>query len=121
MANESNSPQQRPKLSETVLYIRALMLGKVLHAPVLRPHTWVFLRQRDNPKEPVIHLGIVFHTWPRKFNMLRFTTETDQGEPIVETARFTAMDNGAIAVVLNRRWCWDTLLHRYKGLSAGNL
>lgn len=120
MAGDANN-QERPKLSETVIFIRAIMLGKEQHAPVLRPHTWVFLRQKDNRKEPVIRLGIVFNTWPRKFNMLCFRVKTNVGDPVEARGRFTVLDNGETGLILDHRWCWDSLLHQYKGLSAGNL
>lgn len=95
------------------------MLQKSLH---LRPHTWVFLRQKHNLKTPVICLGIVFNTWDRaKFNMLRFTGNHRDGTPVATSGRITVLDNGEIGIVIDARWAWTTLLKKFKGLSAGNL
>ena len=88
----------------------------------LRPHTWIFMRQRNNRKEPVICLGIVFNTWDRsKFNMLRFTANRPDGTPVTTSGRFTVLDNGERGLVIDVRWAWNTLLKKYRGLSAGNL
>ena len=89
----------------------------------LRPHTWVFLRQRDNRKEPITCLGIVFETWDRaRFNMIRFTyrSKTDDSE-ITTSGRLTLLDNGETGIVLDVRWPWTTMLKKFRGLSAGNL
>ena len=40
-----------------------------LMRPDMRPHTWVFLRDKADKEEPVTCLGIVFKVWDRaKFN-----------------------------------------------------
>ncbi len=102
------------------LRIRLIANRKQLHAPALRPHTWIFLR--DNDGESVLCLGIVFHVWPRnKYNMIRFTAKTDAGMDISTSGRLTKLDNGKDGLVLDLRWPWETLLKQYKGLSAGNL
>lgn len=91
--------------------------------PHMRPHTWVFLRQKDNPKDPVICLGIVFHTWDRaKYNMVRFTAhDTNSTREITTSGRLTVLDNGEIGIIIDKRWPWTTLLKEFRGLSAGDL
>ena len=90
--------------------------------PSMRPHTWVFLYQRHNRKEPIIHLGIVFHTWDRaKYNMLRFTVHNKAGKEITTSGRITVLDNGDTGIILDVRWPWVTMMKKFKGLSAGDL
>lgn len=104
------------------LRLRLLVNRKRLHAPALRPHTWIFLRQAGNEKEPVICLGIVFHVWPiQKYNMVRFTAHTNTGKDVKTSGRLTKLDNGGDGMVLDVRWPWMTLLKEFKGLSAGNI
>lgn len=105
-----------------------LMIGRFAshvnkpHAPALRPHTWIFLRQPGNEEDPAICLGIVFKVWPmRKYNMVRFTAHTHTGKEIKTAGRLTVLDNGAAGLIIDVRWPWDTLLKQYKGLSAGDL
>ncbi len=105
-----------------------LMIGRFAshlnkpHAPALRPHTWVFLRQHGNEKDPAICLGIVFHVWAmRKFNMVRFTAHTHTGKEVKTSGLLTKLDNGEDGLVLDVRWPWETLLREFKGLSAGDL
>ena len=89
--------------------------------PHMRPHTWVFLRQKDNKENPVICLGIVFNTWDRaKFNMIKFTAHQDS-EEVSTSGRLTVLDNGETGIVLDVRWPWTSLLKRFRGLSAGDL
>ena len=90
--------------------------------PHMRPHTLVFLRQKDNGKVSVIPLGIVFKTWDRaKFNMIRFTAQTYAGKEVATSGRLTVLENGENGIVLDVRWPWTTLLKEFKGLSAGDL
>ncbi len=104
------------------LRIRLMANRKQLHAPTLRPHTWVFLRQPGDEKDPAICLGIVFHVWVmRKYNMVRFTAHTHTGKEVKTSGLLTKLDNGEDGLVLDVRWPWETLLNEYKGLSAGNL
>jgi hypothetical protein len=89
--------------------------------PHMRPHTWVFLRQRD-VDEPIINLGIVFHEWPRnKYNMINFTSHTATGKELKTSGLLTQLDNGQTGLVLQVRWPWGAMLREYKGLSAGDL
>lgn len=100
------------------------IIGKApakLMRPHMRPHTWVFLRQKDNKEEPVICLGVVFNTWDRaKFNMIRFTAH-QKAEEISTSGRLTVLDNGETGIILDVRWPWTTLLKEFRGLSAGDL
>ncbi len=100
-----------------------LMIGRSKpHAPELRPHTWVFLRQPGDEEDPAICLGIVFHVWAmRRYNMVRFTAHTHTGKEVKTSGLLTRLDNGEDGLVLDVRWPWETLLAQYKGLSAGNL
>ena len=103
------------------LRIRLMLNRKQPHAPALRPHTWVFLRQGDGD-EDAICLGIVFKVWAtRKFNMIRFTAHTPTGKEVKTSGRLTEISNGEEGLVLDVRWPWETLCKQYKGLSAGNL
>ncbi len=104
------------------LRIRLLVNRKHLHAPALRPHTWVFLRQTKDEVEDAICLGIVFKVWPtKKYNMVRFTAHTTTGKEVKTSGRLTKISNGQDGLILDVRWPWETLLKEHKGLSAGNL
>ena len=104
------------------LRIRLMINRKQPHAPALRPHTWVFLRQSEDEVEDAICLGIVFHVWAmRKYNMVRFTAQTHTGKEIKTSGRLTKISNGEDGLILDVRWPWETLCKQYKGLSAGNL
>ncbi len=103
-----------------------LMLRRCVAKPMrphMRPHTWVFLRQKDNPQDPVICLGIVFHTWDRaKYNMIRFTAHSKTtAREITTSGRLTILDNGETGIVIDKRWPWKTLMKEFRGLSAGDL
>lgn len=103
------------------LRIRLMVNRKHLHAPALRPHTWIFLRHGDGDEDATC-LGIVFNKWPaNKYNMIRFTAHTATGKEIKTSGRLTKISNGEDGLILDVRWPWDTLLTEYKGLSAGNL
>lgn len=110
---------------ETTRRMLYKIIGKrpgALVRPPLRPHTWVFLRQRNNRKEPVFCLGICFHTWDRaKYNMVRFTAHDRAGKEITTSGRLTILDNGETGLIIDKRWPWTTLLKEFKGLSAGDL
>ena len=94
-----------------------------LMRPDMRPHTWVFLRDKADKEEPVTCLGVVFKVWDRaKFNMIRFTAHTHTGKEIKTSGLLTILDNGQDrGLILDVRWPWTTLLKEFKGLSAGNL
>ncbi len=103
------------------LRIRLMANRKRLHAPALRPHTWIFLRQGDGD-EDAICLGIVFHVWAiKKYNMVRFTGHTNTGKEVKTSGRLTKISNGEDGLILDVRWPWGTMLKQYKGLSAGDL
>ncbi len=89
--------------------------------PHMRPHTWIFLRQKDTD-EPIICLGVVFHEWPRnKYNMVNFTSHTATGKELKTSGLLTLLDNGQTGLVIQVRWPWGAMLREYKGLSAGDL
>ncbi len=89
--------------------------------PHMRPHTWIFLRQKDND-DPIICLGVVFHEWPRnKYNMVNFTSHTHTGKELKTSGLLTLLDNGQSGLVIQVRWPWGAMLKQYKGLSAGDL
>ncbi len=89
--------------------------------PDMRPHTWVFLRQNDEDP-PAICLGIVFHVWAtNKYNMVKFVAHNPTGQEIVTRGRLVALDNGSTGLIVDKRWAWNSLLKRFKGLSAGDL
>ena len=105
----------------TTLRIRNLANRRDQVRPHMRPHTWVFLRQRDSD-EPIICLGIVFHEWPRnKYNMVNFSSHTHTGKELKTSGLLAKLDNGGIGLVIKVRWPWGALLREYKGLSAGDL
>jgi len=90
--------------------------------PHMRPHTWVFLLQKHNHKEPVICLGVVFNSWDRaKYNMLRFVIHAKTNREMTTVGRLTILDNGETGIVLDVRWPWTVLCKHFRGLSAGDL
>lgn len=121
--NDERTRRLLNQIVKRALFSRLQPTGVELHIrPHLRPHTWVFLYQRDNHKEPIIRLGIVFHTWDRaRYNMLRFTAHTKAGGEVTTSGRLTVLDNGDTGIIIDVRWPWVTLLKKFKGLSAGDL
>lgn len=120
--NEKNIEKAARQLKTRLMIGRFASHVRTPHAPALRPHTWVFLRQPGNEEDPAICLGIVFHVWVmRKYNMVRFTAHTHTGKEVKTSGLLTKLDNGQDGLVLDVRWPWETLLAEYKGLSAGNL
>lgn len=120
--NEKNLEKAARQLKTRLMIGRFASHVNTPHAPALRPHTWVFLRQHGNEEDPAICLGIVFHVWVmRKYNMVRFTAHTHTGKEVKTSGLLTRLDNGEDGLVLDVRWPWETLLNEYKGLSAGNL
>ena len=103
-------------------HIRPLAPPKQM-PPHMRPHTYIFLRGQPGDEEPVVCLGVTFHTWAmNKFNMVRFTARAPAGGKDVTTSgRLVTLENGAYGLILDVRWPWETMLSKYKGLSAGNL
>jgi hypothetical protein len=92
-----------------------------LNRPRMRPHTWVFLQTDLADPHSIICLGIVFTIWSqRKYNSVRFHAEL-HGEPITSSGRLTKLSNDADGIVISERWCWESLLKEFKGLSAGDL
>ncbi len=124
MSNEARKIVQDARLKLMLHRIMDATRRNKVHAlmqPHMRPHTWIFLRQKDDD-EPIICLGIVFHEWPRsKYNMVNFTSHTHTGKELKTSGLLTKLDNGQIGLVLQTRWPWGALLREYKGLSAGDL
>jgi len=122
--NEKNVERAcQDELTRRLLYD---IIGKPpaeLMRPHMRPHTWVFLRQKNNREEPVFCLGVVFHTWDRvKYNMVRFTAHSKTTDREITTSgRLTTLDNGETGLIIDKRWPWKTLLKEFRGLSAGDL
>lgn len=117
------SPQLRAlhmiKASQTILKI--FQSPCIQHAPIMRPHTYVYLRVGKR----AVPLGVIFTEWPPSINRLRFTGNKG-GDEVVEIGTFeilysAAGDEIGRAVLVNERWCWNTMLAKHKGLSAGNL
>jgi hypothetical protein len=95
--------------------------GGKLSRPKLRPHTYVFLQQDKADPSDVICLGIVFTTWSlKKFNAVNFHAELN-GAPITSSGRLTKLSNDQDGIIVSERWCWESLLKEFKGLSAGNI
>jgi hypothetical protein len=93
----------------------------LLRRPELRPHTWVFLQPDLADPESITCLGIVFTTWPlNKYNAVNFHAELN-GEPITSSGRLTKLSNDQEGIIVSERWCWESLLKEFKGLSAGNI
>lgn len=95
--------------------------GGKLVRPKLRPHTWVFLQADKADPESIICLGICFHTWShKKYNAVNFHADMN-GTPIQSSGRLTKLTNDQDGIVISERWCWESLLKEFKGLSAGNI
>jgi hypothetical protein len=120
--NENNLEKAARQLKTRLMIGRFASHVNKPHAPALRPHTWIFLRQPGDQEDSAICLGIVFKVWAmKKYNMIRFTAHTGTGKEIHASGRLTTLDNGKDGLVLDVRWPWETMLKEYKGLSAGDL
>ena len=100
---------------------------KKLITMTLRPYTRVWLKVGDHDldlqKASVEPLGIIFKQWPHKYGGITFTQKGVDGAVIREgLGRFANDRNGKeMGLIVDARWIWEDLLHRWKGLSHGNL
>jgi len=103
------------------LRVRNLAHRSTLKRPNMRPHTWVFLQSDLADPASIICLGIVFTTWSlKKYNAVNFHAELN-GEAITSSGRLTVLSNDQEGIIISERWCWESLLKEFKGLSAGNI
>ena len=87
--------------------------------PHMRPHTWCMHipKLRGDP----VAFGIVFKVWPTRMTHLRFSFGSLGEDPTVLIAEFHGTPESGRWLMLPNRFCFNTLLKQFKGLSAGDL